>query len=354
MNVADLWKKISFVWQGLDFYQKTIVTLTQLIVFIVSILLIHRGVMTLGQLVMFNGYAAMLFGPFVSLGRNWRYVQAGVVSVQEAEKILSFPKENYSPQNAVILSDIKGEIIFENVVFSYQGKRGNKKQVNVLDGLSFRVNPGEIVALVGESGVGKSTLVDLISGYYFPTSGKVLIDGRDVKKLDLNFLRSRIGVMPQEVVLFNDTIKKNIAYGKFSASERKIKEAAKKSDAEEFIESFPKKYDQIVGERGVKLSVGQKQRVALARVILRDPKIIILDEPTSALDAKAEKFIEKSLKEVMKSRTTFIIAHRLRTVRRADKILVLKDGKIAEEGRHEELIKIPNGVYRELYEFQKL
>jgi ABC-type multidrug transport system fused ATPase/permease subunit len=247
----------------------------------------------------------------------------------------------------VILSDLKGEFVFENVSFAYQ-----KKQNKIMDGISFKVKPGEIVAFVGESGVGKTTIIDLISCYYFPQKGKILIDGHNIKNLDLKFLRSKIAVVPQEVVLFNDTIKKNITYGSFSASEKKIKEAAEKSYASEFIESFPKKYEQIVGERGIKLSVGQKQRVAIARAILRDPRILILDEPTSALDAKSEKFIQESLEKLMKGKTTFIIAHRLSTVRKADKILVIQNGKIAEQGKHKELINIPNGIYRQFYELQ--
>lgn len=347
LKAVGIWNKVTAIWQSINFYQRFVIIFTQLAIFIFSIFYIHQGTMTIGELVMFNGYAGMLFGPFVRLGYNWQSIQNGVVAIERAEKILNQPKENYSPAKAPILSDIKGQIVFENVFFKYQKKHGN-----ILDGLSFRAEPGEVVALVGESGVGKTTIIDLISGYYFPQKGKVLIDGHNVKNLDLKFLRSKIAVVPQEVVLFNDTIKKNIAYGKFSASDRKIKEAAEKSYASEFIESFPRKYKQVVGERGIKLSVGQKQRVAIARAILRNPKILILDEPTSALDAKSEKFIQESLEELMKGRTTFIIAHRLSTVRKADKILVVQEGKIIEQGRHEKLIQIPNGAYRQFYELQ--
>ena len=347
LKAAGFWKKMASIWQKMNFYQRLIITFTQLSVFVLSIFFVYKGRMTIGTLVMFNGYAGMLFGPFVRLGHNWQTIQNGLVALERAEKILSLPKENYVPKDAIILSDIKGEVVFENVSFTYREKQGK-----VLDGVSFRVKPGEVVALVGESGVGKSTLVDLISGYYFPQEGRILIDGHDIRNLNLKFLRSKIAVVPQEVVLFNDTVKRNIAYGKFSASEKEIKDAAKKSYASEFIEKFPKKYNQIVGERGIKLSVGQKQRIAIARAILRNPSILILDEPTSALDAKSEKYIQESLEKLMKGRTTFIIAHRLSTVRKADKILVLKDGKIVEQGKHEELIKIPHGVYRQLYELQ--
>ncbi|MBL7141566.1 ABC transporter ATP-binding protein [Patescibacteria group bacterium] len=347
LKASKFWKKMQSIWQGMNFYQRLIIAFTQLVIFSLSIFFIQKGTMTIGELVMFNGYAAMLFGPFVRLGQNWQTVQNGLVAIERSEEILSVSKEKYIPKNAVILSGIKGEIVFKNVSFVYK-----KKTNQILDDISFEVGPGEIVALVGESGVGKSTLVDLISGYYFPQEGEVLIDGHNIKNIGLKFLRSKIAIVPQEVILFNDTIKNNIAYGKFSATEKEIKRAAERSYASEFIESFPKKYKQIVGERGIKLSVGQKQRVAIARAILRDPKILILDEPTSALDAKSEKFIQESLEKLMKNRTTFIIAHRLSTVRRADKILVLENGRIVEQGRHQDLIKIPNGVYHQFYKYQ--
>jgi ABC-type multidrug transport system fused ATPase/permease subunit len=193
-------------------------------------------------------------------------------------------------------------------------------------------------------------MADLISGYYFANSGVVSIDGHDIRKLNLHELRSQIGIVPQEVVLFNSTIKENISYGMPGATIDQILEAAKRAKADDFIEKFPLKYEQEVGERGVKLSVGQKQRIAIARAMLRDPRILILDEPTSALDSETEKYITASFEELMKGRTTFVIAHRLSTVRKADKILLLKDGVIAEEGKHDELMQIPDGAYRRVYE----
>lgn len=362
LKAARLWTEMMHVWQGLNLYQRLIITATQLIIFGASFYFIQNGKMTIGELVMFNGYASMLFGPFIRLGNNYNIVQNGLIAIERAEKILQYPKEIYVPENAVVIPAIKGEVEFRDVFFSYPSTRSgqgsstrlktNKKDKQVLEGIDFKVKAGEVIALVGESGMGKSTLVDLISAYYFPTKGKVLIDGHDTKNFDLKFLRSQIAVVPQEVVLFNDTIELNIKYGSFGASLNKIREAAKKADALDFIEKFPKKWKQIVGERGIKLSVGQKQRVAIARAILRNPKILILDEPTSALDAKAERAIAESLEELMKGKTTFIIAHRLSTVRKADRIFVLENGKIAEEGRHEELVKKPNGIYRELYKLQ--
>lgn len=303
--------------------------------------------MTIGQLVMFNGYSAMFFGPFVRLGTNWQWLQNGLVNLQKAEELFREKPEKYLPEKAVKIKDIKGDINFENVSFGYAGK---KKMT--LENVSFGIKSGEVVALVGESGVGKTTLIDLISLYYRPAKGKILIDGIDNRKLDLKFLRSKIAVVPQDITLFNDTVKNNVRYGSFLATDKEIELATKMAHADHFINAFPKKYDQLVGERGIKLSTGQRQRAALARAFLRNPKILILDEPTSALDARSESYIQDALQKLMKDKTTFIIAHRLSTVRKADKIIVLEKGKIAEIGKHEELIQKENGIYRKLYELQ--
>jgi ABC-type multidrug transport system fused ATPase/permease subunit len=347
LRAFKFWSEMIVLWHGISFYQRMIITFIQLAIFVISVFMIQKGQMTIGELVMFNGYAGMFFGPFTRLGRNWQLIQNGFITLERAEKVLNTPAENYVPENAVVLADIKGKIEFKNVFFSYK-----KKDKEVLKDISFTVKPGEKIALVGESGVGKSTLVELVSGYYFANKGQVLIDGHNVKNFDLKFLRSKIGVVPQEVVLFHDTIANNIKYGNFGVSDRRMKLAADKSHCLEFIENFPNKWKSIVGERGIKLSVGQKQRVAIARAILRDPKILVLDEPTSALDAKSENIIQASLDELMESRTTFIIAHRLSTVRKADKILVLDKGEIIESGTHGELVKKKNGAYRQLYELQ--
>jgi ABC-type multidrug transport system fused ATPase/permease subunit len=339
LRAFKFWSEMIVLWHGMSFYQRIIITFIQLAIFVISVFMIQKGEMTIGELVMFNGYAGMFFGPFVRMGHNWQLIQNGFITLERAEKILNTPKENYSPQDAVVLSDIKGKIEFKNVFFHYKKKDGE-----VLKDISFAVEPGQKIALVGESGVGKSTLVELVSGYYFANKGQVSIDGHNVKNMDLKFLRSKIGVVPQEVVLFHDTIANNMKYGNFGVSDRRMKLAADKSHCLEFIENFPKKWESIVGERGIKLSVGQKQRVAIARAILRDPRILILDEPTSALDAKSEKIIQGSLDKLMEDRTTFIIAHRLSTVRKADKILVLDKGEIIESGTHDELVKKKNGA----------
>lgn len=347
LRAIGFWNKLVQVWQKLTFFQRILVTASQFFIFLISLTLISQNKMSIGELIMFTGYAGMLFGPFVEMGHNWQTIQNGFSAILRTEKILSQKTEQYEPAKPVNVKEIKGEVVFDKVKFAY-GK--NKKLV--LNNISLRVKPGMTVALVGGSGVGKSTFVDLLSRFYNPTSGKISIDGHSIKNYNLKFLRSQIATVPQEIILFNDTIKNNIRYGNFSASDEKIKAAAEQAHADKFIQLFPKKYNQRVGERGVKLSVGQKQRIAIARAILRNPKILILDEPTSALDAESEKIIQESFRNLMKGRTTFIIAHRLSTIREVDVILVIKEGKIIEQGNHNELLQIPNGIYKNLYELQ--
>lgn len=346
VRAAGFWIDMNNIFQRLNLSQRILVTMTQLSIFILSIFFVKNGSMTPGQLVAFNGYAAMILGPFVILGQNWQIVQNGLTSIVRAEKILTLPTENYSPKGAFMPKKLKGEVEFHNVYFSYKASK------ETLSGISFHALPGQKVALVGESGVGKTTIIDLLIGFYFPQKGMVAVDGVNIKKMDLSKYRSRIGIVPQEPTLFNDTVEKNIRYGNEGISDAKMKTAAREAHAEDFIQSFPKKYKQVVGWRGIKLSVGQKQRIALARAFLRNPDILILDEPTSALDAKSEHLIKLSLRKLMEGRTTFIIAHRLSTVREADLILVFKQGKVVEQGKHNDLIKIPKGIYRSLYELQ--
>ncbi|MBU6431267.1 MAG: ABC transporter ATP-binding protein [Patescibacteria group bacterium] len=346
LNAATLWYNVEKIWSGISFYQRIIVTVTQITIFLLAVSLVTRGNLTIGELIAFNGYAAMVFGPFVRIGNNWQVIQNGLVAIDRADEILSTPAEHHYTGGAEKPKKYSGNIEFKNVFFSY-GKSGG----TVLDDINVSIKQGEIVALVGESGGGKSTFIDLVSGYYFPKKGKILVDGVDTRNIDLGFHREHIAVVPQEVVLFNDTIGTNIRYGNFLATDDLMKEAARKAHADIFIESFPKKYNQMVGERGVKLSVGQKQRIAIARAILRDPRILILDEPTSALDSQTERFITNSLEELMRGRTTLIVAHRLSTVRKANRILVLDKGRIIESGTHDELMQILDGRYRHMYEY---
>ncbi|MFW5853068.1 MAG: ABC transporter ATP-binding protein [Patescibacteria group bacterium] len=345
-RLQPLWMTSENIWRNLRFQQRIVIISVQLVVFIWSIKLVTDGIMSIGDLIAFNAYLTMVFGPFVEILDMSKTVQNALINIGNLEKLLSYPAEKYQPTNKKELKNINGKIKFDNVSFSY------KRREPVLEDISFEIDPGQVVALVGESGVGKSTLINLLSAYYFPTKGKVLIDEINIRKLDLGFLRSQIAIVPQEVVLFNDTIKSNIKYGNFKAKDNQVKKAAEQAHALDFIEKFPKKWNQLVGERGVKLSVGQKQRIAITRAILKDPRILILDEPTSALDARSEKIIQKSLNELMKNRTTFIIAHRLSTVRKADLILVLEKGKIVEKGNHDQLIQKQDGTYRKLYELQ--
>jgi len=347
-TAAHKWNKIEKIWTGINFYQRIIVVATQLSIFVLSVVFIGKGMLTVGGLIALNGYAMLVFGPFAILARNWQIIQNGLVTIEQTDDILNLEQERYvGASKKDNPRTVLGNIEFKNVSFRY----GVDDKLT-LNNLSFEVKSGESVALVGESGVGKSTTIELLSGYYYPTKGEILIDGHSIHDIGLKSLRRSIAVVPQEPVLFNDTIRANIQYGKVNSTEKEIEDATKKANADEFIKRFPERYKQVVGERGIKLSVGQKQRIAIARAILRNPKILILDEPTSALDAKTEQYISESLEKLMKGRTTFIIAHRLSTVRRADKILVFDKGRIVEEGKHHELLKIKNGIYRRLYEYQ--
>jgi ABC-type multidrug transport system fused ATPase/permease subunit len=340
-----LWNKLEYAWNNMSALQRVLVVGTQLTIFVMSVSLITRGQMTIGDLIAFNSYAALVFGPFVALGNQWQTVQNGLTAAGQAQLIFDTETEPYDLPGALPLEPFAGAVSFEDVHFTYE-----EGQPEILEGVTFDVAPGQVVAFVGETGAGKSTSADLISGYYFPTSGRVLVDGKDTREISLRELRSHIGIVPQEVVLFNASIIDNIRYGRPEATDEEVKLAAKNARADLFIEKFPDGYSQKVGERGIKLSVGQKQRVAIARAMLRSPQILILDEPTSALDAETERYITTSLEELMRGRTTYIIAHRLSTVRKADKILVLVAGKIAEQGTHDELVAIPDGAYRRLYE----
>jgi ABC-type multidrug transport system fused ATPase/permease subunit len=345
-RAAAFWVDLNTIFARLTFAQKMLVSLTQLSIFIISIFFVRNGTLTPGGLVAFNGYAAMILGPFVLLGQQWQTIQNGLVALVRADKLLASPIENYAPTGGVSLKKIQGDVEFKDVRFAY------KSNTETLKGISFHALAGQKIALVGESGVGKTTIIDLLSGFYFPQKGHITVDGVDIKKMNLREYRSRIGIVPQEPTLFNDTIEANIRYGNAGKSTAEMVAACRDAYAQDFIEAFPKKYKTVVGWRGVKLSIGQKQRIALARAFLRAPDILVLDEPTSALDAKSEHLIKSSFEKLMQGRTTFIIAHRLSTVREVDIILVLKNGEIVEQGNHLALMQLPGGVYRGLYEMQ--
>ncbi|UCG52861.1 MAG: ATP-binding cassette domain-containing protein, partial [Candidatus Latescibacterota bacterium] len=242
-------------------------------------------------------------------------------------------------------AEFERSIRFESVCFAYRPGR------DVLKDINFSVRPGEITALVGASGAGKTTLVDLIPRFYDPTAGRILIDGVDIRELDLKSLRSLMGIVTQEIILFNDTVRNNIAYGMQDCPIEKIIDTARAANAHEFVDMLPNGYDTVIGERGTQLSGGQRQRISIARAILKDPRVLIFDEATSSLDTESEILVQGAIDRLLKGRTTFVIAHRLSTIQNAHKILVLEDGMVREHGTHEELID-NGGVYKRLYDLQ--
>ncbi len=300
------------------------------------------GRLTTGELFSFLIYLAMAMGPVSGLSRAMSVWQQARAASERVEEIIKTPIDVKQPANPVVLK-IKGHVTFEDLSFSYQ--QGEE----VLSRIQLEVEPGEVVALVGHSGSGKTTMVNLLPRFYDPTGGRVLVDGVDLREVDLYSLRRQIGLVPQEVVLFSTTIMENIAYGRPEATKEEIYQAAKLANAHEFIEELPSGYQTKAGERGAFLSGGQRQRIAIARAILRDPKILILDEATSALDNEAEALLQEALSRLMQGRTTFIIAHRLSTIMQADRIIVLEQGEIVEQGRHSQLLE-QGGTYKKLYE----
>jgi subfamily B ATP-binding cassette protein MsbA len=261
------------------------------------------------------------------------------------DEVLDVEPEVREKPDPILLPEMQGHVRFENVSFRY-----SPDSPDVLKGVSFEVRPGEVVALVGKSGSGKSTLVDLIPRFYDPTGGRITIDGVDLRDIKLDSLRRQIGIVPQETWLFAGTLRDNIAYGNREATEEEVRTAAYAANAA-FIESMPEKLDTIVGERGIRLSGGEKQRIAIARAILMNPRLLILDEATSSLDASSEALVQEALDELMKGRTTIVIAHRLSTIINADRILAMQDGRIIEMGSHRELMAA-GGYYAQLYETQ--
>jgi ATP-binding cassette subfamily B protein len=304
------------------------------------------GTLTIGAIMAFNAYILMMAEPAQQLTGLVNAGGEAAAGAQRVFEVLDTLPAIQTPNSAVIPGTLHGEVEFCSVGLKYQDERTDS-----LSGISFRVEPNRLVALIGQTGSGKTSLINLIPRFYDVTDGSVLVDGVDVRDMDLTSLRKQIGIVLQTSLLFSDTIKANIAYGRPEATMDEILAAAKAAQAHEFIEGFTNGYDTIVGERGVTLSGGQRQRVAIARALLMNPRILILDDSTSSVDTQTEKLIQAALDTLMEGRTTFVIAHRLSTVRRADVILVMDKGRIVERGTHAELLAA-GGLYKEIHDLQ--
>ena len=306
---------------------------------------ILAGAMTVGALTVFLAYLTKFFKPVQDLAKMTNSIAQAAVGLERIRKILDTDVVIPERIDAKPLPSCRGEITFENVAFGYD------PEAPVLKDVSFKITPGQLVGIVGTTGGGKSTVVSLIPRFYDPIGGRVLIDGVDLKELQLASLRSKIGYVLQDTVLFHGTVRENIGYGRPNASEEEIVAAAKLANAHDFITAMPHGYDTMVGDRGLTLSGGQRQRIGIARAVIRDTPILILDEPTAALDTESERLVMEGLERLMKGRTVITIAHRLSTIRDADNILVLAEGVVAEQGTHEQLLA-KNGIYAELYHVQ--
>lgn len=311
-------------------------------VLLLSLLNVRAGTFSFGQFTAVSALTISIFGYVRWVQWQMRNLTRATATYKDVREMLEQPEEDYDGGGRL---DLEGAIEFRDVRYRY------RPDVPVIEDVSFAARSGERVALVGESGEGKTTLIDLIGRYHLPQQGTILYDGVDAKDVNLRSLREQIGLVPQDLPMLHESIGENIRYGRPDATDEEVRMAARQASLEAFIDALPDGYKTVVGERGLKLSGGQRQRVALARAFLRNPKILILDEPTSNLDSKTEEEIQRSLETLMKGRTTFIIAHRLRTVRDADRILVLKGGRIVEQGRHAELIA-KNGAYAALLRSQ--
>jgi subfamily B ATP-binding cassette protein MsbA len=303
------------------------------------------GTMTFGDFLAFTLYLGFMIAPIVQMSNIGSQLTESFAGLDRTEEIMNMTPEDNPLVRNIKLSEIKGDIKFDDVCFSYE------KGTEVLHHISFEAKAGNVIALVGSSGSGKSTIVGLAATFLNPTSGKITIDGTDLSKVSLNNYRKNLGVVLQDEFLFEGTIKENILFSKADATDLELKKAVEASYVNEFTDRFENGLETVIGERGVKLSGGQRQRIAIARAILANPKIIILDEATSNLDTESETYIQKSLQKLIKGRTTFVIAHRLSTIRQANQILVIEQGKIAEQGTHEELIA-KKGRYFDLYTYQ--
>lgn len=305
-----------------------------------------NGTMTPGGFFSFLTALAMAYRPIRAMGMTNNSIQMSVSAARRVFEILDVENEEHGDRGKAILPGLLRSLEFRNVSFRYEGSHKM-----ALKGIELTVHAGEVVAFVGSSGSGKSTLVHLVLRFYNPLGGSILIDGQDIRQVTLQSLRRQIGIVPQEPILFDDTVRNNISYGRIGASDAEIMAAAKAAGAHEFIEPLPNGYETIIGEKGVRLSGGQRQRLAIARAVLRDPPILILDEATSSLDSESERLVQWALYNFMKRRTTLVIAHRLSTVQRADRIVVLSQGRIVGCGTHKDLLAVCE-IYQRLYKAQ--
>jgi ATP-binding cassette, subfamily B, bacterial MsbA len=309
--------------------------------------MVLQGTMTAGELIAFVLYTFVVAGSIGGLTELFGQFNSAIGATRRVFELLDTEPEIKDPEAPEALEDVRGQVRLQDVRFTYPDERATE----VLKGVSIAAAPGEIIALVGPSGAGKSTLASLIPRFFDVTAGAIWVDGHDIRRLSLRDLRAIIGLVPQETILFGGSIRENIAYGKLDAGDQEVEAAARAAHAHEFISEFPEGYNTLVGERGVKLSGGQRQRIAIARALLKDPAILILDEATSSLDSESERLVQEALDVLMQGRTTFVIAHRLSTVRRADRIIVLNGGAITEQGTPAELIA-RGGLYKQLYDLQ--
>jgi ATP-binding cassette, subfamily B, bacterial len=300
------------------------------------------GTLTLGSLLVFGAYLLMLYQPLESLTYTAWAMEGATAGAKRCFEVLDRPDDVVDSPDAVVITDTKGALQFRNVSFGYQDDR------QILQAVDLKIEPNQIIALVGGTGAGKSTLLSLVPRFYDPSSGSVRLDGRDLRKITKKSLREQIGIVLQDTLLFSTTIRENIAYSRPDATEEQIVNAARRAQADEFIRQMPNGYASLVGERGGHLSVGQRQRIGIARAFLKNAPILLLDEPTSALDPTTESAIMSTIKELMKGRTTLIVTHRLSTVHNVDQIIVLEHGRIVEEGRGPDLVA-RGGVYAKLY-----
>jgi ATP-binding cassette subfamily B protein len=310
------------------------------VVYWFGIRLLNTGTITIGLLVAFSGYLSMFWQPVMNISSFYNILVSNMSGAERIFEILDIEPAIKDKEGAIPLPQIKGEVIFKNVSFWY--KDGQK----VLDNISFHVKPGERIALVGPTGAGKTSIINLIGRFFEAQEGEVLVDGYNVKDVTMESLRSQMGVVLQDTFLFSGSIKDNIRYGKLDATDEEIITAAKAVQAHDFIMKLEHGYETNVNERGSRLSFGQRQQIAFARALLADPRILILDEATAGMDTETERLIQQGIEWLLAGRTSFVIAHRLSTIRNADRIMVIDEGRIKEEGTHEELLRAKGLYYR--------